>query len=181
MENTEWAPDFGPLQMNYATGATIIGARGFLIAYNVNLASKDAGLASDIAKSIREKGHATEKNSSGLEAVKAIGWFMQEFGCAQVSTNISDITKASLHQVFERVKAEAALRGVAVNGSELIGLVPLKCVLAAGEYYAQKAGLKLLNEGEKIDLAVSELGLNSVKSFQVQNRILEYLIFGMQK
>ena len=154
----EWKPDYGPSTFNAKSGSTVIGARNFLIAYNVNLNSKDIDLAKHIAKEIRTSGRSPNK----LKAVKAIGWYMDTFDCAQVSTNIIDFNTSSLPLVFETIKAEALKLGVTINGSELIGMIPESCWQMVLEYY--KA-----NDDE----GIKALGLNELAPFNLDERIIE--------
>jgi glutamate formiminotransferase len=164
----DWLPDYGPEVFNAKSGATIIGARNFLIAYNINLSTKDVSLAKKIAKLIRTK----SGSEMSLPALKAIGWYMEEFGCCQVSTNIINYHQTSLHDVYERCKEIAKQMDVEVTGSELIGLVPLDAIVKSGKYYDS------LNDdvATLIDTAISKLGLNAVDSFKVKERIIEYAL-----
>lgn len=169
----DWKPDFGT-DYNHKTGATVIGARSFLLAYNINLASHDVALAKGIASRIRESGKKeVGLHTAGLfKGVKAIGWQVEEYNMVQVSTNITDTDEVGLHDVFEAVKRLAKASGVAVAGSELIGLIPLCCLLESGNYYA---GVES-SEQEKITSAIKNLGLESVVPFDPQKRIIEYLL-----
>jgi glutamate formiminotransferase len=156
-----WKPDFGEQQFNPTFGMMALGARKFLIAYNINLNTKDEKIAKAIAKNIRDI--RTKNDGSYLsylfQHVKAIGWFMESFDCAQVSTNITDIEASPIIEVFTAIKRMANDIGIDTNGSELIGLIP-------------KAAL--LNENMNIDEAITYLGLNSVKSFTKSENIIEY-------
>ncbi len=178
-----WQPDFGPLQMDEKRGATVIGARNFLIAYNINLNTSSIDVATEIAADVRgsgrviSDGNGIKKRIPGLLAgVKAIGWYMKEYSCAQVSTNITDIELNPIHQVFETIAECANKRGVGVNGSELIGLIPLSTVLAAGRYFASKENSAIADEEQLVREAVKGLGLDALKHFDPQNRILDYLL-----
>jgi glutamate formiminotransferase len=164
----EWLPDYGPKVFNPKSGATIIGARNFLIAYNINLSTKDVSVAKKIAKLIRTKSNSR----MSLPALKAIGWYMEEFGCCQVSTNLTNYNLTNLHDVFERCKLIANENNVEVIGSELIGLVPLDAIVRSGQHYESvKDDVSTLLES-----AVSHLSLNSVDNFKVKERIIEYLL-----
>ncbi|PJJ83999.1 glutamate formimidoyltransferase [Mucilaginibacter auburnensis] len=183
-----WQPDYGPLQMDAKRGATVIGARNFLIAYNVNLSTVSVDVAAEIAADVRESGRlvldgngAKQRVPGLLKGVKAIGWYMKEYSCAQVSTNITDMELAPIHKVFETVVKCAEAHGIKVTGSELIGLIPLSAVLAAGRYYADKGGLTIMNEDQLVDAAVDGLGLAALKRFEPQKRILDYLLSELNK
>ncbi|MBP8193418.1 MAG: glutamate formimidoyltransferase, partial [Chitinophagales bacterium] len=160
----EWKPDFGEQQFNPSFGMMALGARKFLIAYNINLKTKDESIAKEIAKKIREiraKNDGTYL-SNLFQQVKAIGWVMEEFDCAQVSTNITDIEASPIVEVFTEIKKMAKENGVETNGSELIGLIP------------QKA---LQHEIMQLDEAIEYLGLNAVKPFSKEKNIIEYNLF----
>lgn len=178
-----WQPDFGPDTFHAKHGATVIGARDFLIAYNVNLSTPSAAEASAIAAEVRETGRKIIKNGKpvtipgALKSVKAIGWYIEEYGFAQVSTNLTNIDITPLHIAFEEVRTSAAKRGIEVTGSELVGLIPLKVMLAAGEYFLLKRGLSSnVSEKELIQTAVQELGLSQLSPFKPAERIIEYLL-----
>lgn len=158
---TEWKPDFGEQQFNPKFGMMALGARKFLIAYNINLKTTDESIAKDIAKRIREIRNKNDGTylSDLFQHVKAIGWFMEEFDCAQVSTNITDIEASPIVEVFTEIKKMAKEHGVETNGSELIGLIP------------QKA---LRHEIMQLDEAIEYLGLNAVKSFSKDKNIIEH-------
>lgn len=161
-------PDFGPAQYNARvaqTGATIIGARHFLIAFNISLATQDVQTAKQIAARLREK-------NGGLPAVKAIGWYMPACKCAQVSFNLTDFHRSNLPDVFEACKVQAHLLGTDVAASELIGLIPQEAVLAAGKFYAPEK----TNEDDLITSAVTHLLLDKVRPFNARERILENLL-----
>lgn len=176
-----WQPDFGPAEMNARCGATVIGARDFLIAYNVNLKTTSAAIATNIAKDVRATGKMV-KDSNGilrrmpglLPGVKAIGWYMDQYACAQVSTNITDKALSPLHKVYDAIARQAKLHGTEVNGSELIGLIPLSDMLAAGRHYAE-TGVGH-SEHELIQIAVKSLGLDVLSPFDPAKRILDYLL-----
>ncbi|RYF79287.1 MAG: glutamate formimidoyltransferase, partial [Chitinophagaceae bacterium] len=140
----EWKPDFGPAVFDEKRGATVIGARDFLVAYNVNLNTTSTRRANAIAFDVREAGRNVEENGvkvnkpGSLKAVKAIGWFIEEYGIAQISINLTNINITPLHIAFDEVCSKAAARGIRVTGSELVGLVPLKAMLDAGRYFLEK-------------------------------------------
>ena len=187
----EWKPDFGPSIFNQKTGATVIGARDFLIAYNVNLATKSVEIARKIAQNIRESGFFTilpngeKQHRAGLlKSVKAIGWYIEEHGCAQVSMNLTNINVTTVHEAFEACRKIAQTYGVAVTGSELIGLMPKRVMTEAGLFYLKKEGKNPIappsgigvSEAELVKAAVDGLGLNDLKDFNPKERIIEYLL-----
>ncbi len=193
----EWCPDFGPNQWNDSvakTGATQIGARPFLIAYNINLNTRNTKFARRIGLTIREGGGAVvrdEKNKKvrvpdgkflkhekGLfEHCKATGWFIEEFGCAQVTMNLTDYTVTPPHVVFDKVCELAHEMGVRVTGSELVGLTPLDAMLIAGKYYMDKQGESAgVPEEDLIDAAVRSMGLSQVSNFDPGDKIVEYRV-----
>lgn len=193
-----WKPDFGPAQFspNVArTGATAVSARNFLIAYNVNLNTTSTRWANSIAFDIREKGRIKRegnpltgkivKDENGktlytpglLKGVKGIGWFIEEYGVAQLSFNITDTTAVSLHQVFELACERAAVRGIRVTGSELVGVVPLKAMLDAGKYFLHKQHRSTgISDEEIIKIAVKSMGLDELAPFDPRKKIIEYLM-----
>ncbi len=187
-----WKPDFGPATFNSKCGATVIGARNFLIAYNINLNTTSTRRANAIAFDVREQGRvktdANGKNildSNGepiripgtLKSVKAIGWFIEEYGVAQISMNLTDVTVTTVHQAFDEVCSKALARGIRVTGSELVGLIPLQSLLDAGKYFLQKQQRSIgVPESELIKIAVKSLGLDELKPFDPQKKIIEYLI-----
>lgn len=166
LSTPEGKPDFGKAIFNPQTGALIIGARQILVAYNINLDTKNAQIAKKIAIKLREK-------NGGLKAVRAIGWYMPQFECAQVSTNLVDIDETPLHVTFETTKSLARDLGAHVTGSELVGLIPLKALIDASDFYTSDFQL---TEKEKIANAVKYLGLNTVKKFEAAKQVIEYLI-----
>lgn len=196
LNDPDWAPDFGPAEYNMSvskTGAIAISARDFLIAYNVNLNTTSTRRANAIAFDIREAGRikregnpATGKkvlDSKGepiripgkLKAVKGIGWYIEEYGIAQISYNLTNITITSMHEAFDATCASAHQRGLRVTGSELIGLIPLKAMLDAADYYLIKQERSLgISEAEKIKIAVKSLGLDDLKPFNPKEKIIEY-------
>ncbi len=192
--NSEWKPDFGPAKFNPQTGATAIGARNFLVAYNFNLNTTSTRRANAIAFDVREAGRLkkeggiggkTVKDENGkpvrtpgtLKKTKAIGWFIEEYGVAQISMNLTDITVTSIHKAFDEVELRSRERGIRVTGSELVGLVPLQAMLDAGKHYLQKQQRSIgIDEAEIIKIAVKSLGLDELKPFNPQERIIEYIL-----
>jgi len=189
----EWQPDYGPAKVNLQSGATAVGAREFLIAYNVNLNTTSTRRANAVAFDVREKGRIQRtgdpltgtivRDDQGepvyipgtLEAVKAIGWFIEEYGIAQISMNLTDLTQTSLHRAFDEVCEKAAARGMRVTGSELVGLVPLEAILEAGRHYLRKQGRSLgVPDHEIIKIAVKSLGLDDLKPFEPADKIIEF-------
>src|SRR5512144_370554 len=170
----EWRPDYGPAQFVPAWGATCAGARDFLIAYNVNvLGTKEQ--AHRIALDVREQGRGP-RQPGRLKAVRAIGWWVEEYGLAQVSINLEDYQTTPPHVAYEACAEEARKLSLAVAGSELVGLIPLAAVLAAAEHYVAQEGLFILDERQKVRLAADRLGLSSVQPFVPEKRIIEYMI-----
>lgn len=180
----QWQPDYGPTEMDARRGATVIGARNFLVAFNINLNTTSVEAANAVAQRIRESGvkvpdggGSTKRISGSLKFVKAIGWYMAAYGCAQVSMNLTDIDVTPVHAVFEEVKKQAKLLGIEVTGSELIGLIPLKAMLEAGKYYLEKKQERTdVSESTLVDTAINAMGLNQLGSFDPGERIIEYLL-----
>lgn len=184
LADPQWKPDFGPVVHNSRSGATAVGARDFLVAYNVNLNTTSTRRANSIAFDVREKGR-TIKNENGemvtipgtLKSVKAIGWFIKEYGIAQISMNLTNISVTPVHVAFEEVVRKADSRGVRVTGSELVGLIPLKSMIDAGRYFLEKqkrsAGVP---DEEIINIAVRSLGLNDIHPFDPKEKIIEYVM-----
>jgi len=190
----EWKPDFGN-SFNKKSGATAIGVRDFLIAYNINLNTKSTRLANAIAFDVREKGRIKRKGHpvigdivydkngnpetipGSLKHVKAIGWYIEEFGITQISMNLTNITETPIHTVFEEVSKKAQNRGARVTGSELVGLIPLNSILDAGKYFLKKQNRSLgIPESDIIKIAVESLGLSQVKDFEPEKNIIEYYL-----
>jgi glutamate formiminotransferase / formiminotetrahydrofolate cyclodeaminase len=170
----EWRPDYGPVAFVPEWGATCVGARDFLIAYNVNvLGTKEQ--AHRIALDIREAGRGPGEPGR-LKAVRAIGWWVEEYGLAQVSINLEDYHTTPPHVAFEACVEQAKKLGVAVAGSELVGLIPREALLLAAEHYVAQEGLFLVDERQKIRLAVERLGLGSIAPFLPERRVIEYMI-----
>ncbi|MEZ4909179.1 MAG: glutamate formimidoyltransferase [Saprospiraceae bacterium] len=191
MESDEWKPDFGPDKFNVKSGASVIGVRDFLVAYNVNLNTTSVKKANEVAFDIRENGRAKKedgkivKDENGdivripgtLKSVKAIGWYIEEYKLAQVSMNLTDINETPLHIAFDEVVDKANELGLRVTGSELIGLVPKKVLVDAGKYFLRKQQRSVgIPEEDIIDIAVKTLGLGELKPFDFKKKIIEYLI-----
>lgn len=170
----EWTPDFGPAAFVPSWGATVTGARFFLIAYNVNiLGTKEQ--AHRIALNVREQGRGPGEPGR-LKAVKAVGWWVDEYGMAQVSMNLDDYTVTPVQAAFEACAEEARKLKVGVAGSELVGLIPLKALVDAAEHYIDTEGLFIVDERQKLRLAVERLGLSSITPFVPEKRIIEYML-----
>lgn len=180
----EWAPDFGPAENDVKRGATVIGARDFLVAYNVNLNTTSTRRANAIAFDVREAGrtvndeHGNPKNIPGtLKSVKAIGWYIEEYGIAQISMNLTNIEVTPVHKAFDEVCDKANARGIRVTGSELVGLIPLKAMLDAGKYFLRKQKRSTgVSEKELIRIAIKSMGLDELGPFIPEERIIEYLL-----
>jgi len=193
----QWKPDFGPAVFDARRGATVIGARDFLVAYNVNLNTTSTRRANAIAFDVREAGRVKRegdpitgkivKDENGhpvvipgsLKSVKAIGWYIEEYGMAQISMNLTNMEVTPVHIAFDEVCRKAELRGIRVTGSELVGLIPLKAMLDAGKYFLKKQRRSAgVSEKELIRMAVLSLGLNELAPFQPDERIIEYKLRG---
>ena len=185
----EWKPDYGPAVMNAQSGATVIGARDFLVAYNVNLNTTSERKANSVAFDIREAGRVKKKGDTilrdeqgealrepgKLKSVKGIGWFIEEYGIAQVSMNLTKLNETTLHEAFEACCESANARGLRVTGSELVGLVPKNVMLEAGRYFLRKQGRSTgLSEKELIFIAVKSMGLDELAPFDANERVIEY-------
>jgi len=181
---SEWKPDFGPAEFDAKRGATVIGARDFLIAYNVNLNTTSTRRANAVAFDVREAGRTitdekgNKTNQPGtLKFVKAIGWYIEEYGIAQISMNLTNIEVTPVHIAFDEVCKSAAARGMRVTGSELVGLIPLKSMLDAGKYFLQKQQRSVgVSEKELIKIAIKSMGLDELAPFNPDERIIEYLL-----
>lgn len=180
----EWKPDFGPAEFDAKRGGTVIGARDFLVAYNINLNTTSTRRANAIAFDVREAGRKV-KNKAGeeivqpgsLKAVKAIGWYIEEYGIAQLSMNLTNITITPVHIAFDEVCRKAEARGIRVTGSELVGLVPLQSLQDAGKYFLRKQQRSTgVSEKELIKIAVKSMGLDELGPFKPEERIIEYLL-----
>jgi len=196
--NPDWKPDFGPAAFNdkvVKSGVTAISARDFLIAYNVNLNTTSTRRANAIAFDIREAGRIKREGNPAtgkkvldkdgnpvkipgkLKAVKGIGWYIDEYGIAQISYNLTNINITSMHVAFDETCKSAEARGLRVTGSELIGLIPLQAMLDAADYFLIKQERSLgVAESEKIKIAVKSLGLDDLKPFNPEEKIIEYLL-----
>jgi len=179
-----WKPDFGPAVFNVRSGATAVGARDFLVAFNINLNTTSTRRANAIAYDVREKGR-TVKNEKGeeisvpgtLKSVKAIGWYIEEYGIAQISMNLTNISVTPVHIAFDEVCRKADARGVRVTGSELVGLVPLKAMLDAGKYFLEKQQRSSgVSDSELVKIAVKSMGLDDLRPFEPQEKIIEYVM-----
>ena len=195
IKQPEWKPDFGPAVFNEKSGATVIGVRDFLIAYNVNLNTKSVRRANGVAFDVREQGRVKTEDGtpSGkpvldanaepvrvpgmLKHVKAIGWFVKEYGIAQVSMNLTNIEETPLHAAFDACVESAAKRGLRVTGSEIVGMVPKKSLLDAGRYFLKKQRWSEgVSEEELIDVAVRSMGLGELKPFVPEEKVIELKI-----
>ena len=198
LSDPHWKPDFGPAGFNErvaTTGATAVGARDFLVAYNINLNTTSTRRANAVAFDIREKGRPVregnavtgkkKKDGNGkevwipgsLKACKAIGWYIEEYGIAQVSINLTNISITPVHVAFEEACKKAQERGLRVTGSELVGLIPLKAILDAGKYFLRKQQRSVgVSESELVKIAVKSLGLDDLKPFNPHEKIIEYLL-----
>lgn len=196
--SAECGPDFGPKALNEwtaKTGATAIGARNFLVAYNINLNTTSTRRANAIAFDVRERGRVKRegdpvtgkivKDEAGnpvhipgtLKSVKAIGWFIEEFGVAQISMNLTDVGVVSVHQAFDEVDKKARERGIRVTGSEIVGVVPLKVMLDAGKHYLRMQQRSTgISDREIIKIAVKSLGLDELYPFDPDKKIIEYIL-----
>ena len=170
----EWKPDFGPAEFIPEWGATVTGARFFLIAYNVNLLSTP-NQAHRIALNLREAGRGVDEPGR-LKEVKGMGWYVEDYNLAQVTVNLNNYHVTPPHILFEEVKKDAKDLNLAVTGSEIVGVVPLEAILMAADYYIEKENLFILDEDQKVRLAIERLGLNSVALFNPKEKIIEYII-----
>ena len=195
IKQAEWKPDFGPAVFNEKSGATVIGARDFLVAYNVNLNTKSVRRATSVAFDVREQGRVKTEDGtpSGkpvldakgepvrvpgmLKHVKAIGWFVKEYGIAQISMNLTNIEETPLHIAFDACVEAANKRGLRVTGSEIVGMVPKKCLVDAGRYFLSKQKWSEgVSEEELIDMAVRSMGLSELKPFDPKEKVIEFKI-----
>jgi len=193
LANPSWKPDFGPADFSPQTGAIAVGARDFLVAYNVNLNTTSSRRANAIAFDVRERGRvkregdpitgkiiSDERGSpvmipGTLKSVKAIGWFIEEYGVAQISMNLTNISITPVHKAFDEVCTKADARGIRVTGSELVGLVPLQAMLEAGRYFLKKQKRSTgVSDGELIKIAVKSMGLDELTPFNPEEKIIEY-------
>ncbi len=195
LSQPQWKPDFGPAQFNPGSGATAVGARDFLVAYNVNLNTTSTRRANAIAFDVREKGRIKREGNpltgtivrdqegepvlipGTLKCVKGIGWFIEEYGVAQISMNLTNISVTPVHVAFDEVCRKARARGVRVTGSEIVGLIPLQAMLDAGRHYLRKQQRSLgIPDLEIIKIAVKSLGLDDLEVFKPEEKIIEYVL-----
>jgi glutamate formiminotransferase/formiminotetrahydrofolate cyclodeaminase len=190
LSDPRWTPDYGPAVFVPRSGAIVIGARKFLVAYNVNLNTLDKRLATRVAFDVRERGRMKRDDDGNpivddqgaplwepglLKSVKAVGWVIPEFGCAQVSINLTDLDVAPLHVVFDTCEERARERGLRVTGSEIVGLVPRQVLLAAGRHYLGRMGRPTgVSEAALMHSAIRTLGLSELKPFDPKERVIEY-------
>ncbi len=197
LADPRWKPDFGPAAFNPKTGATVVGARDFLVAYNVNLNTTSTRRANAVAFDVRERGRVKREGDpitgkivrdrdgnpvmipGSLKSVKAIGWYIEEYGIAQISMNLTNLSVTPVHVAFDEVCRRAEARGLRVTGSELVGLIPLKAVLDAGKYFLRKQKRSLgVPDSELIRIAVLSMGLNDLYEFKPEEKIIEYVLAG---
>src|SRR5205814_7024761 len=195
IKQPEWKPDFGPSVFNKKSGGTVIGVRDFLVAYNANLNTKSVRRANAVAFDVREQGRIKTEDGtpSGkpvldangepvripgmLRHVKAIAWFVKEYGIAQVSMNLTNIKKTPLYLAFDACVEAAAKRGMRVTGSEIVGMVPKKSLVDAGRYFLRKQRWSEgVSEEELIDIAIRTMGLSELKSFDPKEKVIELKI-----
>ena len=195
IKQPEWKPDFGPAVFNEKSGATVIGVRDFLVAYNVNLNTKSTRRANSVAFDVREQGRVQTEDGTAwgksvldangepvrvpgmLKHVKGIGWFVKEYGIAQVSMNLTNIEETPLHTAFDACCESAANRGLRVTGSEIVGMVPKKCLVDAGRYFLRKQKWSEgVSDEELIDIAIRSMGLSELKPFDPKEKVIEFKI-----
>jgi len=192
LRQSKWKPDYGPSKLHKAAGVTAIGAREFLLAYNVNLNTFDKKIATDIALDIREAGRAKRdkdgkiirdsnnkiiKKPGKLRFCKAVGWYIDEYKQAQVSINLTNYKKTSLHKTFEEIRMQARKRGVRVTGSEIVGLLPKQALINTGKYYLNKQKRSTgIPEYDILEIGAKSLGLNDLSEFKIKDKIIEYRI-----
>jgi glutamate formiminotransferase / formiminotetrahydrofolate cyclodeaminase len=197
LKDPKWKPDFGPAAFNAKTGVTAVGARDFLVAFNVNLNTTSTRRANSIAFDVRERGRPKREGNpitgkivkdekgkpvmmpGSLKAVKAIGWFIEEYGIAQISMNLTNISITPVHIAFDEVCRKAEARGIRVTGSELVGLIPLKAMLDAGKYFLEKQQRSTgVSQKELLKIAVMSMGLDDLKPFKPKEKIIEFMLAG---
>ncbi len=195
LQNPKWRPDFGPTDFNPAAGVTAVGARDFLVAFNVNLNTTSTRRTNSVAFDVREKGRVKRTgdpitgeivkdengkpvyNPGSLKAVKAIGWFIEEYGIAQISMNLTNISITPVHVAFDEVCKKATARGLRVTGSELVGLIPMQAMLDAAKYFLRKQKRSVgVSEKELIKIAVRSMGLDDLRPFKPEEKIIEYMM-----
>ena len=193
IKQREWKPDFGPSVFNEKSGATVVGVRDFLVAYNVNLNTKAVRRANSVAFDVREQGRVKTEDGAPygkpvldangepvripgvLKHVKAIGWFVKEYGIAQVSMNLTNIEETPLHAAFDACVEAASKRGLRVTGSEIVGMVPKKCLVDAGRYFLRKQQWSEgASEEELIAIAIRSMGLSELKPFDPKEKVIEF-------
>ena len=197
LKDPKWKPDFGPAAFNAKTGVTAVGARDFLVAFNVNLNTTSTRRANSIAFDVRERGRPKREGNpitgkivkdekgkpvmmpGSLKAVKAIGWFIEEYGIAQISMNLTNISITPVHIAFDEACRKAEARGIRVTGSELVGLIPLKAMLDAGKYFLKKQQRSTgVSQKELLKIAVMSMGLDDLKPFKPKEKIIEFMLGG---
>src|SRR5438309_3155729 len=195
IKQAEWKPDFGPAVFNEKSGGTVIGVRDFLVAYNVNLNTKSVRRATSVAFDVREQGRVKTKDGTPagkpvldengepvripgtLKHVKAIGWYVEEYGIAQVSMNLTNIEETPLHAAFDACAEAASKRGLRATGSEIVGMVPKKCLVDAGRYFlCKQKWSEGAAEEELIDIAIRSMGLSELKPFDPKEKVVEFKI-----
>lgn len=191
LNGSDFVPDFGPRQLHPTAGVTAIGARDFLVAYNINLNTTSVRRANSVAFDVREQGRILTKDGKNLldeqgqplrqpgtcKSVKAIGWYIQEYGIAQISMNLTNINDTPVHIAFEECCKSATRRGMRVTGSEIVGMVPLRVLLDAGRYFLLQQQRSVgVSEAELIKIAIKSLGLNDIAPFDPQKKIIEYVL-----
>ena len=195
LSDPAWKPDFGPARFNERSGATAVGARDFLVAFNVNLNTTSTRRANAIAYDVREKGRTKREGDpltgqivydengkkamipGSLKSVKAIGWYIQEYGITQISMNLTNISVTPVHIAFDEVCRKAEVRGIRVTGSELVGLIPLKAILDAGRYFLHKQQRSTgVSDEELVKIAIKTMGLNEIHQFKPEEKIIEYVM-----
>ncbi|MCK5028884.1 MAG: glutamate formimidoyltransferase, partial [Bacteroidales bacterium] len=200
LSKSEWKPDFGPAEFNAKAGVTAVGARDFLVAYNVNLNTTSTRRANAIAYDVRERGRVKREGNpvtgkpaldekgnkiwipGALKCVKAIGWFIDEYGIAQISMNLTNISVTPVHVAYDEVFKKALDRGIRVSGSELVGLIPLQAMIDAGKYFLKKQNRSLgIPEKEIIKIAVKSMGLDDLYEFKPEEKIIEYKLAADKK
>ncbi|MCK4407842.1 MAG: glutamate formimidoyltransferase [Bacteroidales bacterium] len=195
LADPHWKPDFGPARFNPKTGVTAVGARDFLVAFNVNLNTTSTRRANSVAFDVRERGRAKREDNhvtgkivkdengntvmipGSLKCVKGIGWFIEEYGIAQISMNLTNISITPVHIAFDETCRKAEERGIRVTGSELVGLIPLQAMLDAGKYFLRKQRRSVgVSEKELLKIAVKSMGLDDLKPFNPKEKIIEYML-----
>jgi glutamate formiminotransferase/formiminotetrahydrofolate cyclodeaminase len=182
IKKAEWKPDFGPAEFSVRSGGTVIGVRDFLVAYNVNLNTTSVRRANAVAFDVRERGRELVDDKGNkkivpgtLKSVKALGWFIEEYGQAQISMNLTNIGITPVHIAFEECCKKAIERGMRVTGSEIVGLMPLHAMLEAGKYFLEKQKRSIgISEKELIHIAIKSLGLDELGKFEPEKKIIEY-------